>query len=123
MGLRLTDTDIVPKKFGKTIYIYDRCLPREKLTNVFKVGFRNTKTNEMRFFVIFFDKDNTTTGLRIYLDVHAKQTWKDMARTAKACIATYGYFEMIGDEWSVSGLLLSDYVDDFIEMEKMQSVL
>ena len=116
MGLRLTDTDIVPKEFGGTIYIYDRYFLRETLTNVFRVGFRNTKTNEMKVFVIFFDKNNVSTGLRIYLDVHANQPWDHMARKAKACISIYGHYEMLGDEWSVSSLLVSDNVDKFIEM-------
>ena len=123
MGLRLTDTDIVPKEFGGTIYIYDRYFLRETLTNVFRVGFRNTKTNEMKVFVIFFDKNNVSTGLRIYLDVHAKQTWDIMVRKAKMCISIYGYHEMIGDEWLVQNLLVSDNVDAFIETEKMQRLL
>jgi hypothetical protein len=123
MGLRLTDTDIVPKDFGRTIFIYDKYFLRETLTNVFRVGFRNTKTNEMKVFVIFFDKNNVSSGLRIYLDVHAKQTWDNMVRKAKVCISIYGYHEMLGDEWLVQNLLVSDNVDEFIEMEKMRMAL
>lgn len=118
--MRLTDTDIV-KEDSHTYYIYDTFydtfFQREKINHVFRVGFYNIMTSELKFFVVLFDERKPSIVLKFYLEVHARQTWDVMARRAKATISMYGYWEIDSDDWHVTSLLVTDNVGEYINKE------